>query len=315
MANEQNLHSPCLVAAWPGMGAVGVSAAYYLMAKLGMHLMDEFPAREFFEMESVEVKRGLIRFGRLPRSRLFLWKDPIEEQDLIVFIGEAQPPTKGDAFCQRLIDYVRKLGVERVFTFAAMATQMRPGDDSRIFSAAIDSATLEEFQRLDFEVLEEGRISGLNGILLGVAAESGIRGGCLLGEMPHIFPQFPFPRGSLAVLDAFCRMKECKLDLAELEDQASEVEEKLGEILNKVEGGFQSPEEAGAFENPLEEDEEEPDNGEGELESADRERIEELFQQAEKDRSQAYQLKQELDRLKVFPEYEDRFLDLFKEPG
>jgi len=40
--------------------------------------------------------------------------------------------------------------------------------------------------------------------------------------------------------------------------------------------------------------------------------IEELFEQAAEDRSKAYVLKQELDRLNLFKEYEDRFLDLFK---
>jgi hypothetical protein len=44
----------------------------------------------------------------------------------------------------------------------------------------------------------------------------------------------------------------------------------------------------------------------------DRQRIEGLFGQAAKDRSKAFELKQELDRLGLFKEYEDRFLDLFK---
>ena len=41
-------------------------------------------------------------------------------------------------------------------------------------------------------------------------------------------------------------------------------------------------------------------------------RIEQLFEQAGQDRAAAYELKRELDRLGVFKEYEDRFLDLFK---
>lgn len=296
------------------MGAVGVSATYYLMAKLGMHMLDEFPAWEFFEIDSVEVKEGLITLGRLPRSRLFLWKDPEGNHDLIVFIGEAQPPSKGDAFCRQLIDYVQKLGVERVFTFAAMATQMRPQDESRVFGAAIDRDTLYEFERLDLEVLEEGNISGLNGVLLGVAAEKGMRGGCLLGEMPHVFPQFPFPKGSLAVLSAFSVMFQCELDLAELESQGRQVEEKLEEILDRVEKTVQPPESASSYEEAAQWEDEQPGEGDGPS-SIDRQYIEDLFEQAKQDRSQAYKLKQELDRLKVFAEYEDRFLDLFKEPG
>jgi len=42
--------------------------------------------------------------------------------------------------------------------------------------------------------------------------------------------------------------------------------------------------------------------------------IETLFEAAQKDRSRAHELKQELDRLDLFREYEDRFLDLFKDP-
>ena len=48
------------------------------------------------------------------------------------------------------------------------------------------------------------------------------------------------------------------------------------------------------------------------LGDAGRQRINRLFTQAAKDRSKAFELKQELDRLGVFKEYEDRFLDLFK---
>ena len=50
------------------------------------------------------------------------------------------------------------------------------------------------------------------------------------------------------------------------------------------------------------------------LSPQDQELVERLFGQAQQDRSKAYELKRELDRLDVFSEYEDRFLDLFKKP-
>ena len=184
MNAEEKLHEPWLVAAWPGMGGVAITAGYYLMAKLGMHLHMEFPAAEYFENTQVDIKDGLIVTPRLPRSRLFLWNDPHEKHDLIVFIGEAQPPARGGAFCRNLIEQAKILGVRRVFTFAAMATAMRPKDDSRVFGAAIDQNTLAEFKELDVDILENGSISGLNGVLLAIAAAGGLPGGCLLGEIP-----------------------------------------------------------------------------------------------------------------------------------
>lgn len=297
------------------MGAVGISAAYYLMAKLGMHLLAEFPAQEFFEVENVEVKNGLIRTGKLPRSRLFLWKNPHGEHDLIVFIGEAQPPTKGSAFCTGLVERAKELGVERVFTFAAMGTRMSPGDESRVFGAAIDRETLAEFEQLDVDVMLEGAISGLNGVLLGVAADHGMKGGCLLGEMPHVFPQFPFPKASLGVLQAFSAMAGCSMDLDELEEQGKQIERRLQEILERLERSAEASSESSPLIPEADEDEDEDESEEEErLAPGDQQKVSELFEQARRDRSRAYELKRELDRLGVFNEYEDQFLDLFREP-
>src|SRR5256885_970408 len=165
------------------MGAVALNAGVYLLAKLGMSVIAEFDAGDLFDVDQVEVKDGIIQPARRPRNRFFLWTDPEHKHDLVVFLGEAQPPIGKYPFCRQLVAYAKELGVERVFTFAAMATPMRPEHRSRVFGAATDEETLGELKRLELEVLESGNISGLNGVLLGAAAESDLHGACLLGEM------------------------------------------------------------------------------------------------------------------------------------
>jgi proteasome assembly chaperone (PAC2) family protein len=308
MAERPKLNHPWLVAVWPGMGHVAVNAGVYLLAKLGMELLAELEADDLFDVDHVEVKAGIIQRGRRPRNRLFLWSDPAGKRDLVVFLGEAQPPNGKYTFCRRLVEHARDLGAERVVTFAAMATDMRPEHRARVFGAAVDEETLQEFKRLELVVLENGHIGGLNGVLLGAAAEGGLRGGCLLGEMPHVFAQLPFPKASLAILDVFTTMTGIELDFTELAEQARLVEERLGQLLRAGEGqgeeGLAEPE---GFQ-PLP-PEEEP------VAAAERQRIEELFEHAAKDRMKAFELKQELDRRGLFKEYEDRFLDLFRKPG
>lgn len=311
MANELNLMHPWMIAVWPGMGHVAMSAGYYLLAKLDMEIVAEFSPRDLFEMEHVEVKSGLIHPGKLPRSRIFAWKDPNQRHDIVVFIGEAQPPVGKYAFCRHLVEFARQIGVERVFTFAAMATNMHPAQPARVFGAATDNAGLEELVRLKIELLEDGQIGGLNGVLLGVASELGTIGTCLLGEMPHIFAQLPFPKASQAVLEVFCKISGITLDFAELAEQAGAIEEKLEEILSQLQGTM--------AEGEMEEDDEDggfppPPSEEPKLSPEDEQRIEELFKQAATNRSKAYELKRELDKLDVFRDYEDRFLDLFKRP-
>jgi proteasome assembly chaperone (PAC2) family protein len=187
-----------------------------------------------------------------------------------------------------------------------MATQMHPEHRSRVYGAATDRDNLAELKRLELETLEDGHIGGLNGVLLGAAAENGLPGACLLGEMPHIFSQLPFPKASLAILEVFITITGIELDLAELAEQARVTEQQLGELLARVEQTYGN-------QSTAEEEGYSPESTEEERSSeADRQRIEGLFGKAAKDRSKAFELKQELDRLGLFKEYEDRFLDLFK---
>ncbi len=307
MPEQPRLKSPRLVAVWPGMGNVALNAGVYLLAKLNMGMIAELEAGDLFDVDSVEVKEGLVQPARRPRNRFFLRSNPDGKHDLVVFVGEAQPPLGKYAFCRQIVSYAKQIGVERVFTFAAMATGMHPAQRARVFAAAADRDSLEELKRLELEILEDGNIGGLNGVLLGAAAEGGLRGSCLLGEMPHVFTQLPFPKASLAILEVFATMTGLSLDLTELAAHARTVEQQLGDLLARVQrnlGQGQEPEEEtyGA------ESSEEPP-------SPERQRIEALFDQAAKDRSKAFELKQELDRLGVFKEYEDRFLDLFQKPG
>jgi proteasome assembly chaperone (PAC2) family protein len=308
MADTLRLNNPWLVAVWPGMGHVALNAGYYLLAKLGMDVVAELEAGDLFDIDHVEVKGGMIQPGRRPRNRFFVWNDPKEERDLVVFLGEAQPPLGKYPFCKQLISYARKLGVDRVVTFAAMATRMHPRRRSRVFGAATDGESLQELKGLELELLTEGQISGLNGVLLGAAAEAGLRGACLLGEMPHVFAQIPFPKASLAILEVFTTMTGLSLDFSELAEQAQVVEEQLAELMGDGDG----TDEDGGPENSEDEAEEPAAEAEGRLSTGEQERIERLFDQARRDRKKAFELKHVLDRLGVFKDYEDRFLDLFR---
>jgi proteasome assembly chaperone (PAC2) family protein len=298
------------------MGHVALNAGVFLLAKLHMTAIAEFESGDLFDIDHVEVKRGLVQPARRPRNRFFVWEDPAGKHDLVLFLGEAQPPLGKYAFCRQLVAYAKQLGVERVFTFAAMATRMHPADRSRVFAAATDRVNLDELMRLELDLLEDGNIGGLNGVLLGAAAEAGLPGACLLGEMPHVFAQLPFPKASLAILESFVTIAGLELDMSELAEQSKALEEQLTALIEHAEEQGEEGEEA--EEGDEAEDEEEPEAPEPPADivsEGEREKIDRLFTAATQNRSKAFELKKELDRLGLFKEYEDRFLDLFTRPG
>jgi proteasome assembly chaperone (PAC2) family protein len=303
------------------MGNVGVGAAAYLVGKLGANMIHELTSQDLFDLDHIDVKHGMATPGRLPRSMFFLWHNPVGERDLLIFIGEAQPSARGLAFCHRLLEYAMQRRITRVFTFAAMATQLHPSDAPRVFGVATSRDLIDQLRPHEVNILQEGQISGLNGVLLAAAIERGLPGLCLLGELPFFAAGVPNPKASQAVLEVFSNLAEIDIDFAELREQAEAVEQGLLELLEKMkqaaseqqdsdEEGFSVPEFARGQDQA--DDEPQQQNEQPALDAAQRQKIESMFAMAARDRSKAFALKQELDRLGVFKQFEDRFLDLFK---
>lgn len=308
-------HKPWLIAAWPGMGNVAVIAAAYLVQKLPMTPIGELPPRGHFDVPQVLVKQGVIGTPRLPRSVLYRWNDPEGGRDLLVFIGEAQPTAGLYAFAHEMLDRASQLNVERVFTFASMASQLHPSKDPKVFGAATTPPLANELRQRKLTILEDGQIGGMNGVLLGAAAERGMPGLCLLGEIPFFAAGVPNPKAAKAVLGVFSDLAGVHINLDELSQHAETVDAALVDLLDRLRE--QARERGGEEEIPLPEEpgyvvEEDESPEEPELDPATQARIERMFAEAEQDRSHAVRLKEELDRLGVFHKYENRFLDLFK---
>lgn len=314
-----------LIAAWPGMGTVSIGAAAYMVNMLGARFVHELPVRDIFELTHVEVKAGLARPGKIPRSVLFEWPDPERKRDIVVFIGEAQPTARGYALCEALLDDAQMRGVTHVFTFAAMATQLHPANTPNVFGVGTNGEVIRELQKLDVTILQEGQITGLNGVLLAAAHDRGLPATCLMGELPYFATGVPNPGASMAVLEVFASLANIEMDFSELKEQAQTVKDGLLRMLEKLqdtakeqreapnEEGFTVPE----FNVDEDEDDEVQDAPEDStprpsLSANAQQRIEAMFNAAKEDRDKAFELKAELDRLDVFEQYEDRFLDLFK---
>lgn len=305
------------MAAWPGMGNVAVIAAGYLVHKLGMKQVGEIQPKGRFDVQAIEVEKGLAAAPRIPRGRLFRWIGPgngeaLARKELIVYLGEAQPTSGLWSYAHDLLDAASQLGATRVATFASMASQLHPTQDPHVWGVVTKKEMLEQLETLEVAPLEAGQVSGLNGVLLGAAADRGIPGVCLLGEIPFFAAGVPNPKAAKHVLSAFSLLSGVEVDLEELSRDADTVDHAILELMEKLQ---QKTGDEGDGE-PTDADEETtpPTNGKGmpELDAASRKRIEEMFEAALRDRKQAMYLKEELDRLGVFKLYENRFLDLFR---
>jgi predicted ATP-grasp superfamily ATP-dependent carboligase len=322
MANEAK-PAPWLIAGWPGMGNVAVIAAGYLVHHLDMRPVGELPAQGHFDISEVEVKDGLIASTKLPRGVFYRWSNKKGGRDLIVFLGEAQPSSGSYAYAHELVEAASRMGVERVVTFASMASGLHPSENPRVFGVASDKSTLEELRRAEVEPLADGQIGGLNGLVLAVAGERGLSGMGLLAEIPFFAAAVPNPKAARVALSVFSILADIEVSLEELGKHAAAMDAALVEALEKLERQGASGETDSEESEEADDEEETGDGAEAtakpaqpqppeKLDYAARSRIERMFVEARSDRSKAMRLKEELDRLGIYSQYEDRFLDLFR---
>jgi hypothetical protein len=142
----------------------------------------------------------------------------------------------------------------------------------------------------------EGKIKGMNGLMLLAAQEQGLPAVCLVGEVPSQGLQMLNPKTTKALLRVFLHLTGAQLDLSYMDKNIQVHEEYMLELMSTMSGTIIKSE-----------------FHEVEYSKAENAKLEQLFQEAAIDRNSAMFLKSELDRLGLYLQFEDRFLDLFRD--
>lgn len=312
---KPRLSHPQLLAAWPGMGFVASRTASYLIDSLPAQRFAFIHSGDYFTPSGVVVEKSLARIPSLPENNFYFWRNPSTASDLIIFLGEAQPGSGLQLkMAHEVIQLAKEMGVFRLLTFAAAPTAIQHKDTPGVWGVANTGVLRDYLIEQGVKLLKMGQISGLNGMLLGVASQEGLPGMCLLGEIPYYTVNLDNPRASMAIIKILEKILFFSLDYSSLLDEIRNFDReitRMGEKAQETMASFmQQGEEYGREENLTEEEEGEEENPP--LTESARRKIDELFLRVKQDPSLAPLLKAELDKWRVYPQYEDRFLDLFR---
>lgn len=305
---------PIMFAAWPGMGNVALMAMDYLRRTVDARLFAELDMEPFYVPEEVVVNEGIASFPELPRSFFHEQHEP----NLVFFESTIQ--TEGQdavTIAQTVLEVAKKLKAPRIYTAAALPLAMSYKAESEIYVAANQRYFLRELESYGIKPLDEGYISGLSGLLLGIAASQNIEAACILATIPTYAAAMAYPKGSLAIVKCLARINDLDIDTSELEKGVAESEESFAEIEERLRNVL-----------PMLLEQEEQDIFEEQQMAAPSEmkddkipeyvmaRIERLFKELsqKKDKARAMELKAELDKWGLYEIYEKRFLNLFKKP-
>lgn len=230
ISKELHMDRPIMLACWPGMGYVALSMAKYIQRYLKAEKFAEISADDYFQIPGITIQRGLINPISLPSNTFYFWESP--EKDLIIFISESQPvPGKEYILAQQVIDVAERYKVNTIFTAAAMPIEISHKDTPSVWAVGSSEEILNILNRSGIKLMKEGRISGMNGSLLGVAKQKGINGICLLGEIPYYTVQIENPKAAKAVIEVFCMLTGIVVATTELDQLAQYMEQEVDNYL------------------------------------------------------------------------------------
>jgi hypothetical protein len=215
---EPELENPIMVASWPGIGNIGIIAVDTLRNMLGAEELGEIEPWDFFYPKKVLIRNGELKELAFPTSKFYFKRTG--EKDLLFFIGEEQPSDGGRTYAEGkkayqmanlVLDVAQRFGCKRVYTSGAAVAPIHHTARPKVWAVPNTKGLINEVKTYENTILMseiegrggQGNITGLNGLLLGVARKRGIEAVCVMGEIPVYLQGFPlpYPKASKSVLE------------------------------------------------------------------------------------------------------------------
>jgi uncharacterized protein (TIGR00162 family) len=214
---------PVLICGLPGSGYVGKLGADYLINIFKAKKMIEYYSSTFPPQVNV-TEDGLVQ---IMKAELYHGETQ-QKNDLLIFTADAQPTTsKGEYELSEVVLMLAKAyGVKTVYSLAAYITGGF-SKDSRVFGTATDRSMLDTLSQHGVQIMKEGGITGMNGIILGIATLHKMEGVCLLGETSGYLVD---AGASQSVLEALSRLLNLNIDLTSLKERVQETQKLIAQM-------------------------------------------------------------------------------------
>ncbi len=234
-AFRPKVEKPILVEGLMGVGHVGLLAADHLIEELKLekianvyspHFTEPFspkdtPGVNYTEEGTVELHKNEIFWG--PNYDLFVYKGLYQGDYCDFYYRHAN----------LMMDFCEEFNVRDVYTLGGLGTgEEVENPETR---AVITDINLErevgQFAKVMKGQPNRPGVTGLSGLLVGLAVKNGMKGICLLGETHGAFPD---PKAAKAVLETLCQMNGIEIDYSGLDKAAEEIESKREDFKKKM---------------------------------------------------------------------------------
>ncbi len=228
------LRRPALILAfsgWNDAGQSATSAVRFVCAQLGATRFASIDPEEFYDFTvsrpHVRLVEGAQRavdwltldfhaalVSALPRDYIFGWGP--------------EPHLKWRTFAGAVVQLARTCGAELILTLGGYLAELLYTRPVPVTGFATDPDLL---RRVDVGATRYEGPTGIVGVLGDACRSAGLASVSLWAALPHYIAAVPNPRGTLALLLRLQQLLELPLDLAPLQSEAAEFEQRVNEAV------------------------------------------------------------------------------------
>ncbi|MCK5253662.1 MAG: proteasome assembly chaperone family protein [Thermoplasmata archaeon] len=208
-----DLKGATVVVGFPGVGFSSPIATNYLIKQQEMTRVGHVVSGDFPPVASIHEYE--------PQHPMRIY-----QKDTLVAVTMEFVP-QGDVIRplgMHLLKWASEGGAERIIVFDTMSpSDLQTFMDNRaIYSVGATHSDRVALDKAEMELIEEGMITGLSGVMLAEGASSGVP---VIGILTEAHPMFPDVRAAIMLLEEAAKVApQVQVDLAELEESATEVE-------------------------------------------------------------------------------------------
>jgi len=248
---QPELKNSIMLCGWPGIGNIGINAIDTLREMLRAEEFAHIEPWDFFNPRKVLIKDGLLKDLQFPKNTFYHQR--IKNQDLLFFIGQQQPAEAGTGYAQGrkayrmaelVLDVAEKFNCWRVYTSGAAVTQIHHTLRPRVWAVPNSPSLVDEFSEYENTILMsgaegregQGMITGLNGLLLGVAKKRQLEAVCLMGEIPYYLQAapWPYPKASKSVMEVLEKILNIEIDFAGIDKLSERIDQTINQFLETL---------------------------------------------------------------------------------
>jgi uncharacterized protein len=234
------LSSPSLICGFPGTGYVGKMSVDHLINELkAVHLADIFCTS--FPPRVIIGSDGLVG---LTRNSLYYSKHgDSHKTDLLFVTGDAQPidPQSEYYLAEEILNIVKQFQTHLVITLGAYITGAF-SDKPKVYCAATHREALQTLLGESIIQLNDGTVTGMNGLIIGIAKLFDMQGVCLLGETSgYVMDAI----ASKSVLQTLMHITSMKVDMQNIENRAKDTEMLIRTIEQQIANKMTTPPDVG----------------------------------------------------------------------